>query len=527
MKKVYVEYNDIVRDFHTTPLVAKVLAYHQLSSEKIKQVLFDEPIQLSKAPCMEKAKLRLLQAMARKEKVFVGGDYDADGLCATTIMVDGLKRMGLDVGYYVPNRFKEGYGLSSATVKLAHEKGYRLIVTVDNGVTAFDAIETAKNCGIDIMITDHHRFDEEVTSDYFIHPSLLEEPFQALSGAGLAYQLIASLGFATDYHLVLACIATIGDVVELWDCNRSIVKEGLKVLRQRKFLSIELLWDKVEQVISETEVAYQIVPKLNAVGRLGDKYNVNMVVKYLLCQDEVQLRKMAYDITAINRLRKEMSIKQSDLIRQQTSEDDFIILKDSRFHEGILGLVAGKLANDIKKPVLLFSQHETVCKGSGRSIPGFDMRQFLSDNFSDYLSFGGHSQALGLSISSDNFDEFKHIIKQQFSQLSLEPIVEEALVIEQSDVTVDSISSYYKLAPFGQGFSHPLMAIKEMETISSMKMKQLYPKYVWQVQQEKIEGISFDKDFMMIPSPTWVFGTLSVSQYQGNKKSVIQLKSVE
>ena len=204
---------EIASKYHLSSLVAKVLTKANLNDSQIQELLTHcDTLTKSNAKCVKEACKRILQAKDNHEKVFIGGDYDTDGICSTAIMKDVLDKLQIENGYYIPDRFKEGYGLSSHTVELAHAKGYSLIITVDNGVKAFDAIQKAKELGIDIIVTDHHQIDEEVPADIVVHPLYMEERFKYLSGAGVALELALNLIGENETHIALAAIALIGDV---------------------------------------------------------------------------------------------------------------------------------------------------------------------------------------------------------------------------------------------------------------------------------------------------------------------------
>ena len=214
-------------------LSAKLLKASSLDDEAIHELFTtDTALTTSKADCIQKCCKRLLQAKENHEKVMIAGDYDADGICSTTIMKMTLMKLKIEHGYYIPDRMKEGYGLSAHTVELAHQKGYRLIITVDNGVKAHAAIQRANELGLDIIITDHHQIDEEIDTPYVVHPNYMESEYCYLSGAGVALQIARNLIGDNDIQTAFACVAAIADVMPLWKETRRIVKRGLAVLKQ-------------------------------------------------------------------------------------------------------------------------------------------------------------------------------------------------------------------------------------------------------------------------------------------------------
>ena len=289
---------ELMRRHQLSRLCARVLAAHDLPQEDL-DALFQPPVLCDPftAQGMEEVIARIRIAKARQEKVMVCGDYDADGICATAIMVDALRRFGIECGFYIPNRFSEGYGLHAHTVELAAQRQYALLITVDNGVRAHEALQKAEELGIDVIVTDHHAIDEFQPPQCaaLLHPFLMGEPFDTLSGAGVALEVSRALGTVNERQIVLAGIAAIGDVMAMRKETRAIVRQCIAILNEKKVRCIQLLahdsspWD-------ETKIAFQVVPKLNVTGRLADKANANNTVRYLLSDNGALLMNMAAQI---------------------------------------------------------------------------------------------------------------------------------------------------------------------------------------------------------------------------------------
>lgn len=257
----------IRQEFGVSELCAKVLACRCQDDEQIRQVLNpDLTLHPCQSPELTQILKRLDTARQRHEKVLIAGDYDADGLCATAIMKEALDRTGIVNGFYVPHRLNEGYGLSAQTVQLAREKGYSLILTVDNGVAAHPALALAKQLGVEVIVTDHHVIQQEPECLTLLHPSRMGRPWQYCCGAGVALQLSMAMTGPRKRPIMLAAIATIADMMPLWEENRILVRLGLKYLNERQFTAIEALNEKKCELWTEKEVAYQIVPKLNAAA---------------------------------------------------------------------------------------------------------------------------------------------------------------------------------------------------------------------------------------------------------------------
>lgn len=467
-------YIEIMNRYNTSDLVAKVLASKALSEDQLKQ-LFSLP-KLSdpfKATGVKAIVERLKQAVENKDKILICGDYDADGICATAIMVKACKQIGLTCGYYIPNRFMEGYGLNEKTVRLAKEKDYQILLTVDNGVKSVKAAKLCRELGMEIIISDHHNYDELPECDYFLHPSLMPSFFQSLSGAGVALLLSRALIGEDSTSLILAGIATIGDVMPLWDENRNIVRLAIQSLNEGKCLPIQML-DTHQEEWNETRIAFQIVPKLNATGRLSDLANANMTVRYLLSDKEDEIIKFSKQMNELNELRKikteEMNRKAYPLVK---SEYPFQVIYDETFHEGLIGIVAGKLSEKLNRPVMVLTRKEDELKGSIRSRGDLDLRTFFEPCQHLFNAYGGHKSAAGISISIDQFKPLRHYINETMKDIFIQDdTVAEYISINLSQLDVNKVASLKQIAPFGQGFLPPLFAIQASDDMNLKTMSQ-------------------------------------------------------
>jgi len=429
-------------------LTAKLLAASSLTEEQIEDLLDgSDAVRPSRCEAVDACCKRIMRAKADGEKVFVAGDYDADGICSTAILKDVLDRLGISNGYYIPDRFKEGYGLSAATVELAHQKGYHLIITVDNGVKCQEAIAKAHACGMEIIVTDHHEIEEDVPADLLVHPDVMEPEYAFLSGAGVVLQLSLNLLGPLDAHLALAAIALIGDVMPLWKQTRRIVKQGCTAIAHGALPAVfPLLRTKGE--VDPTAVAFQIVPKLNSVGRMNDSSNVNTLVPFLLTKDPDYISGYSVQLNRVNEARRRCSDQTVRIAERLDHEAAFPILFEESFEEGIVGLAAGKLSRQWHKPVLVFARTDNVYKGSGRSIPGLNLFEFFRE-FEELSAFGGHAMAVGLSVPCDRFAAFAEHVQQKITQVPLlEEAGEPAVRVTEEDLKVDQIMELEGLRPY-------------------------------------------------------------------------------
>ncbi|MCI5774653.1 MAG: DHH family phosphoesterase [Erysipelotrichaceae bacterium] len=509
----------IQQKYQVNEMVAKALVYNHLEDWQIQQVLAPTlQYQINEAPALLKACDRIKQAQRNHEKVFIAGDYDADGICATTIMKNTLDLLKIENGYYIPDRFKDGYGLNPKIVQMVKDKGYDLIITVDNGIKAFEALQLAKQLDIEVIVTDHHIYDEEVDA-LVVHPDLMAKGFKGLCGAGVALQVARVLIGENDINDVLAMVATIGDIMELFNENRTIVRKGLQKIDH--CLPIKALLPN-KQGINAQDIAFNVVPKLNSIARLDDESNANVLVKYLLCQDPATINNVAKQIEAVNNKRKNISSKMASEAMNKVNDDAFIVIEDDDFSEGIVGLVAGKIAKEYNKPCLVLTSVDDTYKGSGRSIKGFDMHAFFKDF--DLASFGGHAQAVGLSVKKAQFAAFKDLIKKKMADVKITDTLEEAISLNSAQITLDNLSAFDRLEPFGQGFKKPLFYIDDHKIAKVDLLKEKYLKFNF---HQGYEAICFNSRYKQIKNPNYIIGNLEINEFRAQKNCCINIVDME
>lgn len=514
-----VDEKEICEKWHVSPLCGKLIASSTIDEEEIRDLLSDDDhLSTSRASCVLQACERIQKAQRNHEKIFVGGDYDADGICSTAIMKKTLDEMGIPNGYYIPDRFKEGYGLSVKTVELAHQKGYDIIMTVDNGVKAHDALRRAKELGMYVIVTDHHEIDEEIEADIVVHPDYMESEYAYLSGAGVALEISRNLigsGSRYDELVAMCAVALIGDVMPLWRETRKLVKHGISVLKQGRPRSLRVLLYPNEAV-DETAIAFHIVPKLNAVGRMNDISNVNTLVPYLLCQNESDITRYSAQLNAVNDRRKQLSEQESRQAEKHMDDSLLPIIYQEDFHEGICGLVAGRIANKYHKPVLVMAKSEDVIKGSGRSIPGFNMFEFFRD-FEETCAFGGHEMAVGISVKEDRFDSFSQHVKAKLQTIELPAIDDhqKAISISSDDVTFENLTDLEKLSPYPKSMIEPYFALKDVCILSEKETEKTY-RYTIASRSLPLEAIVYKrKAIRCVQNPSVLIGKLQINRFRG------------
>lgn len=493
-------------------LISKVIEYNKLNENQIEQLKNPIDLKVSEHHLFIQAEKIILDAIALNKKIIVCGDYDADGICSTSILYYVLKKLNAHVGYYIPNRFSEGYGLNDNTVDLALKKGYALFILVDNGVSATSSLKKIKEANAQSLILDHHSYEGEVVGDCLVHPNLLDDHYKNMCGSGLAYNLAERLIGYDAFLVSLAGIATIADLMPLWGFNRSLVIRGLKEINaQQRHVFMNLLNSR--ENITETDIAFQLVPKLNAIGRLADKINVNKVVEYLCSEDNQSIDIFAKEIIRINDLRKDINQKMYIRALELITDEPVQVLYDPMFHEGIVGITAGRLANELKRPVFVFNHEGSRLKGSARSYGAINLKE-LVEPASDLLNrFGGHAQAAGLELDIRNIDEFKQRMVDNSEVLNKHEVNSNDIEMLEEWFNIESFNELNKYRPFGQGFEIPSFRFNPISIISNRIIR---------------GGISFDLSFFNRNiSAVYFQSTLDERLIRSNFTSIIGRVSID
>jgi len=418
-------------------------------------------------PDMEKAVDRIRAAIEKGERTCVFGDYDADGICSTAMLYGRLKQMGADVRHYIPLRHSEGYGLSETAVRNLHKDGVKLIVTVDNGISAFDEIALCKALGVDVVVTDHHSIGKTVPECAAVVAASRKDstyPNRYLCGAGVALKLIQALNddAYSDAELALAAVATIADVVPLTQENRIISACGLKYLQTVPgFTALLEAAGWKQQHVDEQTVSFVVAPRLNAAGRMA---TAATAVELLIGTDVKRLDTIANELNERNQERKDAENEILGEAERQIEElGDFghvLILSHEDWNPGVIGIVASRLCERYHIPVILFAEKDGVLTGSGRSIEGVDLFENMNLFSHLFMRFGGHARAAGVTISAGKFDEFRsgfiEHIETAYRPEDFFPSYEydETAVFE--DMTVDNIRELQLLSPFGECNPEPV-----------------------------------------------------------------------
>ena len=418
----------------------------------------------------------------KDKQVLIVGDYDCDGICATTITKRLLEHLGINNSYYIPSRIDEGYGLSDKIVNLASKHHFDVIITVDNGVSALSSISLANSLGIKVMIIDHHEYQEVPACYGFIHPNLLSNDFNKLSAGALCY-LLSTLFYEDDYSLVLGGLSILSDMVGVLNYNRYLLKRMINILNTKDIYQIKLLNGNS---IDYDSLSFNAIPKINAVSRMG--YNANILVKYFL-SDKDECIKLLDSINKINDYRKNETKTECDLaLSMLNRKDKLALIVSSEFKEGICGLIANRISLNYDVPCIVFSKKDGLLKGSGRSRENFNIYEYLSNTRELFTSFGGHGQACGVCIEESRFDDLKAYIDTH--KLNMLDYQKDVISVEQTDIDFDLFNKIDSLKPFGIDFKEPLIHIKDFEYKSKFLIKNKYPKFTV---DNKLSAISFNE----------------------------------
>ena len=428
---------------------------------------------------MEIAVERIVKAIESQEKVIIYGDYDVDGITSTTVLKKFLKDLGLEVSYYIPNRLNEGYGLNNKAIEKIVNEGYSLMITVDCGISAIEEIDYANSLGLETIVTDHHEPGEVLPKALAVVDNKRKDstyPFRDLAGVGVAFKLTQALGMKLELkeeaylkYLDIVCVGTISDIVPLVDENRVITKLGLLLVRQTKNMGLKsIINSSGYNKIDSNTISFGVAPRINACGRMG---KAEEALELLLSTDIYEVNELTKKLNEHNRERQEIekSIYESaveKIEKNHLDENRTIVVGGEDWHHGVIGIVSSKITDMYFKPSILLSFEENgTGKGSGRSIPGFDLHQALTKCQDTLEKFGGHSMAVGVTIKKENLEKFREEFEKVAAEEKTEdivPILNVDSKIDLNSVDKDVIESLKALEPFGEANKMPIFAFKNL-----------------------------------------------------------------
>lgn len=542
---------NLIAELQLEPVVAKVLVNRGYDTlEKATAFLNPSPEQINDPALLydiDKAVERINEAIMNGERITVYGDYDTDGLTSTALMYETLEMIGADVNYYVPNRFSDGYGPNIEAYERLIGEGTQLIVTVDNGVAGHTAIARAKELGVDVVVTDHHELPSELPDAYAIvhprHPAG-DYPFGELSGVGVAFKVATALLEEIPQEMLdLVALGEIADLVELVGENRTLVTYGLKMIEQTQRPGLLALMEVAgvqNDPVTATTVGFSLAPRLNALGRLGD---ASTGVELLTTQDEEVAEALAKKIDALNVERQALVATISEAALAQAMQADnlarqTLVITGAGWHEGVLGIVASRIVEETGKPTLVLREENGVLKGSGRSIPAFNLFTALDAHRELFVAVGGHAAAAGMSLAVEQVEALQVALEAEAIAQNLadaeKPSLKVATVMTPSEVTPSLYRQLQSLGPFGNGNAEPLFLF-EPASLSSVKAIGAEGKHLKFAlsgdEQPNLNAIAFGRgdlanDLVANDHAVQVVGSIEENVWKGNTSFQLMVKDI-
>ena len=542
---------EIVKKYGINKLLATILVNRNITEEeqinkflKPKRNDFYDPY---KMPDMKIAVQRILKAIHNKEKIIIYGDYDVDGITSVTVLKSFLEERGITVAEYIPNRLEEGYGLNKIAVEEIAKQKYTLMITVDCGISANEEVEYANQLGIETIITDHHEPGSELPNAIAVVDAKRKDnsyPFRNLAGVGVVFKLIQALSIELNLdekeylkYLDIVCIGTISDIVPLVDENRVIVKLGLKLVEQTKNLGLKaILQASGYNKIDSNTISFGVAPRINACGRMGHQEEA---LKLFLSKNPDEVIELTQKLNEYNKLRQDIEKNiYTDAITQiekdKLSDKNTIVLMGKNWHHGVIGIVSSKITELYFKPSILLCEEDDYGKGSGRSIPGFDLYEALTECQGSIEKFGGHSMAVGINVKKDKLQEFKEQLEEIAVQKHIEdivPILKIDMQVSLDDIDKEMVESLNELEPFGEENKMPLFAIKNLKIDSIRALSEgKHLKLTLKDNKNIINAIGFNLGYLSteyrIGDKIDVVGNLEINNFNGVDNIQINIKDI-
>lgn len=498
-------------------------------------------------PDMNIAVERIMKAIENKEKTIIYGDYDVDGITSVTVLKSFLEERGLHVGVYIPNRLEEGYGLNKKAVEYIAEQKYSLMITVDCGISAVEEVEYANQLGIETIVTDHHEPGNELPNAIaVVDAKRKDNQYQCrnLAGVGVVFKLIQAIGIKMgleekEYlkYLDIVCIGTISDIVPLTDENRVIVKLGLKLVEQTRNLGLKsILQASGYNKIDSVTISFGIAPRINACGRMGHQEEA---LNLFLSKDINEVNELTQKLNEYNKTRQEIEKRiykdaTTQIEEQGLANKNTIVLMGKNWHHGVIGIVASKITEMYFKPSILLCEEDDLGKGSGRSIPGFDLYEALTECKESINRFGGHAMAVGINVKKDKLEEFKEKLEQISKEKNIEeivPILKIDAQISLDEINKEMVNSLKKLEPFGEENKNPLFVFKNLKIDSIRALSEgKHLKLTLKDNKNIVNAIGFNLgDFAneyRIGDKIDVVGNLEINSFNGVDNIQINIKDL-
>ncbi len=541
---------EIQKKFKLSRLLATIIANKELkNNDEIEVFLkptrkdFHDPYLM---PDMEIAVNRIIKAINNQEKVIIYGDYDVDGITSITVLKKFLADRGLEVDSYIPNRLDEGYGLNKNAIDYIVSKGYDLMITVDCGISGNEEIDYANTLGLETIVTDHHEPTETLPKALAVVDAKRKDnkyPFNQLAGVGVVFKLIQAISQVykleeKEYlkYLDIVCVGTISDIVPLVDENRVITKLGLKLVEVTKNIGLKSLLATIGyKKVDSSAISFGVAPRINACGRMGHEQDA---LQLFLTDNVVEAVKISQKLNEYNKQRQDIEKKifEEVLTKIENGEKDkpCIVLAEKNWHHGVIGIVSSKVTEMYYKPSILICLENGEGKGSGRSIQGFDLHEALTKCSNHVDRFGGHSMAIGISVSEDNFEAFKSEFEDYVSNTNINELIPVIKVDEEvfaKDININAVNELNALEPFGEANKMPIFMYRNLRINSIRALSDgKHLKLTLKDENMIIDAIGFNMgnlvDEFLIGDKIDVLGNLEVNRFNGRENVQINLKDL-
>lgn len=543
--------NEICEKYNLNKVIGKIIVNrHVVNDEDVRIFItptrddFHDPFLFTG---MDIAVERIIKAINNKEKILIYGDYDVDGITSTTVLKKYLMDRGMPVDTYIPNRLHEGYGLNKNAIDIIKERNIDLIITVDCGISAIEEVDYAVSLGMDVIVTDHHEVGEKLPNALAVIDAKRKNntyPFRSLAGVGVVFKLIQALSIKLEIkpeeylkYLDLVCVGTISDIVPLEGENRTIAKLGLMLIKVTRNLGLrELIKSSGYKEIDSNTISFGVAPRINACGRMGHEEEA---LKLFLAEDLESATQITKELNEYNTLRQstekaiyEEAVQEID--RNHLDEKNSIVLGGKGWHHGVIGIVSSKVTDKYYKPSILLSFEDDIAKGSGRSVPGFDLYEGLTKCEDLLEKYGGHSMAVGLTLKKENLEKFK----ERFEQIAKEKNIKELVPIiyiddelKLKDINMELVKSLSILEPFGEANKVPLFLIRNLKIDSIRALSEgRHLKLTLRDENFVINAIGFELGYLAeeyrIGDRIDVVGTLEINSFNGFSSIQINMKDI-
>ena len=549
--------SSVKKAFRTSEVIARVLANRNILNPNLARPFFTPNLDMLHNPYlmqdMDKAVERVLTNINSGKPIMVFGDYDVDGTTGVASLYLAFQKFGADVTYYIPDREKEGYGLSYHGIEVAKDIGIDLIITCDCGINAFVQVDFANEQNIDIIITDHHTTDTELPKAHAILNPKREDcgyPFKGLCGGGVAFKLITAIGNElniplTDYEEIIPLITlgTAADVVPIKDENRVIVHHGLNILENLEKPGLKTLLELagLKGHISVGQLVFSIAPRINAAGRIGD---ANRAVELLVTDDQDKARLLAKELDNENKRRQiiQQAVVDEALLKVNAEADlkneNALVLANAGWHPGVVGIVASKIKEEFNRPTIIIALENGSGKGSARSVAGFDLYEALTACKTHLDDYGGHPMAAGLTLSNKKLEDFKkafiNFANERLTEENLQATLTLDSEIALQDITPRFMEFLDKLSPYGPGNMRPKFAIRNAEIAGAPKVIGKTGEHIrFKIRQGLKScpavgfGLSNKYEMLITGQPVDIACVVETNEWQGNTSIQMNVRDIK